>query len=294
MPEKLLVIGAGDVAQRLLAQARGLYQSYAMVRDRTRIALLASLGATAFVADLDQPASLDAIPDSAGLVLHAAPPPPVGVLDPRTGNLLAALETRPMLPRRIVYISTSGVYGNCNGALIDEMRPVAPDSDRGRRRCDAEHRLEQWCERHGVVLVILRAPGIYAADRMPVERIRKGLPVLVPEDDVFTNHIHAEDLAGICARALEPDAPGGVYNASDNTIMRMADWMDAVADHAGLAHPPRIGRSEAVERITPAMLSFMNESRRLNNDKVRRVLGYRFRYLTVQDGLRAAGTVRNG
>jgi nucleoside-diphosphate-sugar epimerase len=185
----------------------------------------------------------------------------------------------------MVYIGTSGVYGDCGGAVVDEDRPLNPQSARARRRADAESRLALWCSRHGIALVILRAPGIYASDRLPLSRLRAGTPVLRAEDDVFTNHIHADDLAACCAVALHEDAPAGIYNASDDTQMRMGEWFDLLADHAGLPRPPRIARAQAPGRIPAELLSFMRESRRLDNTRLKQTLGVRLRYPTVHRGI---------
>jgi nucleoside-diphosphate-sugar epimerase len=190
-----------------------------------------------------------------------------------------------MLPRRIVYLSTSGVYGDCGGERVDESRPVAPQSDRARRRADAEAVLGEWGAARGVAIVVLRVPGIYAADRLPLERLRKTTPVLRAEDDVYTNHIHADDLAAVCVRALERDAPAGTYNASDDTELRMGDWFDLVADRYGLVRPPRVARADAERLIPPALLSFMRESRRLVNRRLKDVLGLKLRYPTVFEGV---------
>jgi nucleoside-diphosphate-sugar epimerase len=162
---------------------------------------------------------------------------------------------------------------------------VRPQTDRARRRVDAEHQLALWCSEHGVALVILRVPGIYAADRLPLERLRAGTPVLREEDDVYTNHVHAEDLASIVVRALEDAAPGGTYNASDDSEIRMGDWFDLVAQRAGLPRPPRIARAEATGRISPELLSFMSESRRLANRRMKENLGVRLRFPTVFEGV---------
>jgi nucleoside-diphosphate-sugar epimerase len=151
---------------------------------------------------------------------------------------------------------------------------------------DAESQLAQWCTAHGAKLVILRAPGIYAADRLPLERLRAGGAVLRAQDDVYTNHIHADDLAAIARRALEEDAPEGVYNACDDTRLRMADWLDLVADRTGLPRPPRVARDALAE-----VNDFMSESRRLDNTRMKRVLGIRLRYSTVHEGLAHANAV---
>jgi nucleoside-diphosphate-sugar epimerase len=190
-----------------------------------------------------------------------------------------------MLPRRFVYISTSGVYGDCAGARVDETRPPRPQIDRARRRLDAETALSEWGARNGIDVVILRVPGIYASDRLPTDRIARGTPALRAEDDVYTNHIHADDLAVILVAALESPRASGVYNASDDSAIKMGDWFDVVADHVGLARPPRISRAEASQRMPAELLSFMSESRRLSNERMKAELGVRLRYPTVAEGL---------
>ena len=274
--KRLLIAGYGDIARR----AAPLLSTRFVLRVASRSNGL----------DLDRPESLASL-EPAYALLHCAPPPQTGAGDARTANLLATLERKRILPTRFVYISTSGVYGDCGGALVDESRAVNPQSERAQRRVHAEEQLALWCARHGVALVVLRAPGIYAADRLPLERLRAGTPTLRAQDDVYTNHIHADDLAGICARALEDDAPAGIYNASDDTQLKMGEWFDLVADRAGLPRPPRVARSEATGRIPAGMLSFMNESRQLDNRRLKRVLGVRLRYPTVFEGLAHEHTV---
>jgi nucleoside-diphosphate-sugar epimerase len=190
-----------------------------------------------------------------------------------------------MLPRRFVYISTSGVYGDCGGARVDESRPVNPHTARAARRVDAERAVGEWGGAAGVKTTILRVPGIYAADRLPIERLARRAPVLRAEDDVYTNHIHADDLAAICVRALDADSPPGIYNAADDSELKMGEWFDLVADRCGLARPPRVARTEAERVIPPALLSFMSESRRLVNRRMKEALGIRLRYPTVFDGV---------
>lgn len=267
--KKLLIAGYGDIARRAAPQLEARYAVQALSRHHG--------------IDLDRPETLSGL--AADAVLHCAPPPATGSADPRTRNLLAALAKARILPARVVYVSTSGVYGDCSGARVDEARAVQPQTDRARRRVDAERQLALWCSARGATLVILRAPGIYAADRLPLERLRRGTPVLRAEDDVYTNHIHAEDLAAIAARALEDSAPGGTYNASDDSEIHMGDWLDLVAERAGLPRPPRIARSDAPGRISPELLSFMSESRRLVNRRMKEDLGVQLRYRTVFEGV---------
>jgi nucleoside-diphosphate-sugar epimerase len=287
--ERLLIVGAGDIARRALPALVARYATTALVRGDP--AALAGRGARVVAGDLDRPETLAPL-DAAEVVLHAAPPNEHGPHDERTRNLVAALAGARMLPRRVVYLSTSGVYGDCGGAWVDELRPVHPQTDRARRRVDAEQVLADWGRGAGVEIVVLRVPGIYAAERLPLERLRKGTPVLRAEDDVYTSHVHADDLAAICARALEVAATAGVYNAADDTELKMGDWFDLVADRCGLARPPRVAREAAEVAIPPALLSFMRESRRLVNRRLKETLGVRLRYPTVFDGVpRAAAAL---
>jgi nucleoside-diphosphate-sugar epimerase len=186
-----------------------------------------------------------------------------------------------------VYISTSGVYGDCGGEWVDETRPVNPQTPRAARRVDAERQLLAWGERHNSAVVVLRAPGIYAAGRLPVDRLVQGTPVLADQDDVYTNHIHADDLAAVALAALDPAAPAGIYNASDDTQMKMGEYFDLVAARLGLPRPPRVTRAEAAQSIPAAMLSFMGESRRLDNRKIKERLGVKLAYPTVYEGVPA-------
>ena len=280
--ERLLIVGVGDVARRALPALVARYDTLAMVRA---VGSAAPTGVRLAIGDLDHPETLAPFAGAAELVLHRAPPDETGAGDARTRNLITALSGAPMLPRRLVYISTSGVYGDCGGARVDESRAVNPGTPRAARRVDAERAVTEWGAAAGVQTTILRVPGIYAADRLPVERVKRGTPVLRAEDDVYTNHVHADDLATICVRALEPDAPPGIYNVADDSELKMGEWFDLVADRFGLARPPRVSRAEAARVIAPMLLSFMSESRRLVNRRLKEALGIRLRYPTVFEGV---------
>lgn len=281
----MLIVGCGDVVRRALPCLNRRWQITALVRHYD--AGLRSLGVRQIVGDLDQPASLRRLAGLAEAVLHSAPPPAEGNDDPRTRRLLATLARARSLPRRLVYISTSGIYGDCHGAWVTETRTPRPASARARRRVAAETWLRA-AGRRGINVSILRVPGIYAADRLPLERIRRGDPVLLREEDSFTNHIHAEDLAAACCAALEQGRPNRAYNISDDSDIRMADWFDKLADAFGLPRPPRVSRAEAQTLLSPLLLSFMNESRRLDNTRMKRELKLKLRYPTVADGIAAA------
>ncbi len=284
--ENLLIIGCGDVARRALPELQRRYRVTALVRSLDPV--LDSAGVGQIAGDLDDAASLAPLLGRAERIAHLAPPSAGGTLDTRMRSLLAALAPRgrgAMLPRRFVYLSTSGVYGDCAGEWVDETRPPNPQTERAMRRLDAERALGDWGERNQVEIAILRVPGIYASDRLPLERLARGTPVLRPEEDVYTNHIHADDLAGILVAALESARVGDVYNASDDGPMKMGEFFDLVADRSGLARPPRISREEAARLVPPELLSFMSESRRLSNRRMKAELGVRLRYSTARDGV---------
>jgi len=287
--KRLLIIGCGDVARRALPALRARYPNiFALARSGSSARMLRSMGVTPISGDLDDPRSLRLLAGVPDVVLHSAPPPGTGEVDTRTRHLIAALARAENLPQRLVYLSTSGVYGDCGGERVPETRPLRPENPRALRRADAEYRLRAWARRSRVAVSILRVPGIYAADRLPLDRLRKGTPAICAEQDSFSNHIHADDLALIVVRALVAARPCRVYNTSDDSAMRMGDYFDLVADRFGLPRPHRISRDRAEAEIAPPLLSFMRESRRLSNERLKRELRVRFRYPVVADGVAAA------
>lgn len=269
----------------------------ALTSSPSRVAGLRALGARPIVGNLDDAPSLRRFAGLATRVLHLAPPPGEGAggnawwLDPRTVALARALRLRS-LPVSLVYASTSGVYGDCQGALVPETRAVAPGTPRAQRRVNAETAVRHL-GRAGVRASVLRIPGIYAPDReggTPEARLRRGTPVLVAEDDVFTNHIHADDLARACVLALHRGRPQRSVNVCDDSALRMGDHYDRVADLCGLARPPRLSREQAQAVFSAMQWSFMNESRRIGNHRLKQELGLALRYPGVEDALRDAAS----
>lgn len=283
----LLIVGCGDVGLRVLRLVASRWRVLALTSSPHRVPELRAAGATPLLGNLDDPRTLARLAGLADAVLHLAPPPHVGERDARTAGLIRTLALRSG-PRAFVYASTTGVYGDCQGAWIDETRTLAPATARGRRRADAEARL-RWAGRaFGWRTSLLRVPGIYALDREggdPRERVRRGAPVLRAEDDVYTNHIHADDLARACVAALHRGRPQRAYNVSDCSVVKMGDHFDAVADRFGLPRPRRISRAEAAQEMSPMQLSFLSESRRLMNRRLLHELRLTLRYPTVADGL---------
>jgi len=271
--------------RRVLPQLVCRWRVFALVRAWDPE--LRRLGVVQILGDLDDAASLRRLAGLAHAVLHSAPPAEGDAGDRRTRRLLAVLR-RGSLLRRLVYISTSGVYGDCLGSRVFETRRLAPATARARRRAAAERTLRRFSARSVCAASVLRAPGIYASDRMPLERLRRGLPVLSGDEDIYTNHIHAEDLGRACIAALNHARAGRAYNACDDTELRMGEWFDSLADAFGLARPPRVSRAEAGKVLSAVQLSFMGESRRLDNTRLKRELRLRLRYPTVRDGINAA------
>jgi len=282
---RVLIIGCGDIALRVVPYLSDRCRIYALTHSPERAPLLRARGVVPIEGDLDDAASLEGLAGIAHDVLHCAPPPNCGTRDTRTSHLIAALAKAKSLPQQLVYISTSGVYGNCDGELVDETRPLSPQTERARRRVDAERQLRAWGRRGRVRVCVLRAPGIYSAERLPLARLRSGTPALAAADDAYTNHVHADDLACMALAALRFGHAGRMYNASDDSRLKMGDYFDLVADRYGLPRPQRISRADAGARIAPDLLSFMSESRRLSNRRIKRELRFKLRYPTVRDGI---------
>lgn len=282
---RLLILGCGDVGMRLLPLLRDRFRIFAVTTQVSRQEELRAAGAIPIIASLDEPATLARLARLSRYIVHLAPPQSDGSIDRRTRNLTAILPDHATL----VYVSTSGVYGDCGGEWITETQPVRPRNLRARRRVDAEQVLRSWARRAKARLGILRVPGIYADDRLPIERLQKGLPALLEAEDVYTNHIHADDLARIIALALFRAQSCRVYHAVDDTDLKMGAYFDTVADALALPRPPRLPRAELERAVSPMMLSFMSESRRLSNQRIKAELGVRLRYAKVADALAALG-----
>jgi len=290
---RVLIVGCGDIGMRILPLLRGqlsataqfpqaaMWRVLALTSQPSRCEELRAAGAVPLLADLDLPHTLARLAGLASLIIYLAPPPSGGVIDTRSRHLAAILTQRC----RMVYVSTTGVYGDCGGIEISETRTVQPHNQRAIRRVDAEQVWRGWAQRTGSCLSILRVPGIYAASRLPLERLGRGTPALLPEQDVFTSHIHANDLARLVVKTLLHGSPNRIYHAVDDSRLLMGDYFDLVADRFDLPKPPRLPRAELLEQVSPMMWSFMSESRRLTNQRIRQELGFRFLYPHVADGL---------
>ncbi|WP_341906856.1 NAD-dependent epimerase/dehydratase family protein [Polaromonas sp. YR568] len=288
--QRVLIVGCGDVGLRVARQLPARVRVLALTSSPDRVSALRTAGLVPLQGNLDEVAGLRRLAGLATRVVHLAPPPnhePDWKTDPRTLALMRALRLRG-LPRSLVYGSTSGVYGDCGGEQVTEVRAVNPHTPRAWRRVDAEGQVRLLGRATGTPVHILRIPGIYAPDReggTPRGRLLKGTPVLRTEDDVYTNHIHADDLARACIAALWRGKPQRITHASDDTRLLMGDYFDLAADLYGLPRPPRVARDSAQEALPLMLLSFMSESRQLDNTRLKRELRLALRYPTVAQGL---------
>lgn len=280
---RLLIIGCGDVGQRMLPILVKSHKVFVLTSQTEKLPLFRQAGAHPLFGNLDDQSTLHRLSQIADTVIHLAPPNPNGRTDLRTKALIQALSKGRRV-KRFIYISTTGVYGDCGGQLISETQAVQPQNLRAVRRVDAERQLRAWAVQQGISVVILRVPGIYAGNRLPVERLQKGTPALLGSEDVFTNHIHADDLARLTILSMYRASSQRVINACDNSDLKMADYFDLVADKMNLPKPPRVDKETLKTMVSPQLLSFMQESRRISNARLQEI-GFQFLYPTVQDFL---------
>jgi len=286
--QAITIIGCGDIGRRVAA----LYQHEGatpagMVHSKVSAQALSALDIAPIQADLDDLDTLNGITYRDNQVFYFAPPPQTGAKDLRMANWLANIEANN-LPKKVVLISTTAVYGDSRGEWISEQSPLAPGTDRGLRRLDAEKQLAQWANSHEVSFVILRVPGIYGPRRLPRERLEKALPVLNEAECGFTNRIHSDDLAMICVAAAKQAKNGEIFNVSDGHPGTMTEWFNQVADFLELPRPPQVSMQEAEHVMTAGMLSYLKESRRIDNTKMLKELNIKLKYETIKKGIRAS------
>ena len=281
----VLIIGCGDIGERVAVLERSAGRHVmGLVRAEESARRLRSASIRPIMADLDKPESLHGLPLSDALIYYFAPPPGKGITDPRMETFVSMLDASEP-PTRVVLISTTGVYGDCRGEWVTENRPPNPQADRAKRRLAAENTLRRWGKKSSVTIVILRVPGIYGRGYMPEERLRAGEPVLLEEESPFSNRIHADDLARICVIAGHHDNPGVIYNVSDGHPTTMTDFFYRVADALGIPHPPAITLAQARQRLGEGMLSYLAESKRIDNRRMREELGVELMYPELSAGL---------
>ena len=265
---RILIVGCGDIGLRVAKQLCRNYRVFALTSQQSRFSELRGLGITPILGDLDKPETLWRLSGLAETVIHLAPPQNIGHRDSRTRNLTRILAQGPASLSRLIYVSTTGVYGDHKGGRVSEITPVNPQSERAKRRVDAERVLRLWGPAHGVAVTILRVPGIYAANRLPVERLQARTPALISDEDAYSNHIQSDDLARLVCAAVYHGKPQRVINACDGGETKMGDYFDEVADAFGLERPARMPAAELQKIVSPMLWSFMRESRRVTNTRL--------------------------
>lgn len=283
------IVGCGDIGQRiaaLLQQKKHQLPVFGLARSEARARVLEDQGISVISGDLAVVDSLKQLPTAAATIFYLAPPPVEGDTDPLIGHFLQAVS-QDALPAKIVLVSTTAVYGDCGGAWINEEQAVHPETARGRRRLDAEQALSHWCAQHGVDWIILRVGGIYGPGRWPLARLQQGLPILCEKESPYTNRIHQDDLAQICVRAADAHVTEQIYNVADGRPGTMSGYFKAIAEHFGIAQPREVSLAEARQVMSAGMLSYLRESRRLDNRKLLDELQVTLIYPDLQAGLAA-------
>jgi nucleoside-diphosphate-sugar epimerase len=280
-------VGCGYVGRRLAPRLAERFEVSALVRSQASVAALAADNIRATTLDLDRVPAGASIPErlDQAAIVYLTPPPPRGESELRLDRFLQ-LATVP--PRAFLYMSTTGVYGDTGGALVDEARPVRPRTDRARRRVSAEEMTRVWCSERRVRRIVLRVPGIYGPGRLPLERLRRREPVVRRSEAGVSNRIHVDDLVETCVAAIENPEARGVYNVTDGASITATEFFEAVARIAGLPSPPQVSMEEAQLTFSAERLSFINESRRISNERMLKNLGVRLRYADVNEGIRAS------
>ena len=286
--KNIWIIGCGDIGRRVAKRIADLYQNRdyrtsALVQTEKSARLCEKLGITPIIYNLDNHQPFDKKSFKEAEIYYFAPPPKTGVSDDRLHNFLNQLE---QAPRKVVLISTTGVYGDCQGEWVDESRSINPQTDRAKRRVAAEQTLENWAASHDKPYIILRVPGIYALDRLPLDRLRKKLPVVQASEAAYTNRIHADDLAQICIEAMNSDLSAEVFNTTDGDPGTMVDYFNQIADYSGLERPQQISLEEAKKSLSAGMLSYAQESRRIGNSKLLKLLGIKLKHPTLASTLK--------
>ena len=282
---RLLLVGCGDIALRLVDKVKERYKIFGLSRSVDKLSIIRDRGLIPILGDLDDINSLNKISGISNEIVYLAPPSPQNNLDKRTSNLLRALNSTGILPQRLIYISTSGVYGDAQGRVVSEVSRVRPQSLRARRRLNGENLVRSFGKTTGVAVSILRVSGIYSKDRLPISRLQQGTPMIRTEEDSYTNHIHVKDLVATIIACLRKGRPGRCYNVSDNSRLKIGDYFDLVANSLGVQKPRRVTYEEGCVVIPSSVFSFIKESRILDNHRLMTELLSELQFPTVNDGV---------
>ena len=287
---KSVVFGCGDIGRRtvkwLLSSGVDAENVYAYVNTSKSAELCARMKVIALTVDLDKTIRDVSLCHEADLY-YTVPPQKSGDLDQRSRALLENWQDNKITPKKVVLISTTGVYGDCDGQWVDESTPINPHSARAKRRCDSEEVWLKWGRSNKVPVIVLRVPGIYSFSRLPRQRLIKRTPVVNPQECGFTNRIHADDLAQVCVKAMELGVGGEVFNVTDGTPGKISEYLQAAAHVLGMEPLPQISMREAHKVLSAGMLSYLGESRKISNKKMLEDLDVVLNFPDMLQGIKA-------
>jgi len=285
MPSSLLIAGYGYIAAKVNAVLAAKHFDSPVYGVSRRIKNIHP--AQSICMDLDQPLSgaYPFNPSGPLQLLYLLAPPPQGTLDTRSKYLLSLFEQHDQNLSHIILLSTTGVYGDCGGRWIDEQEPLKAQADRAKRRQDAEQQFERFCHSRNIPLTVFRVAGFYARDKLPLQRIREAKPIVMAAQSPFTNRIHADDLAQLLYLAIVKQHPG-IFNCCDSAPGTMHEYFTKLAELFELPPPPEISLEDASRELSPGMLSYMQESRRIKNSKILKTFDYNLMYPSLDTFIR--------
>ena len=291
--QKVFIAGCGYIGRRIA-------QSYmesgvgvtCMVRSQELASGLETDGFNAIIFSLDDPEAIPTLSLSDTVLFYLVPPPGGGITDSRARNFIAHISETEK-PTKIVYMSATSVYKSVSGDIVTEESPTSPDSAMGKRRLDAEAAFLEYGAAQNVPIIILRVSGIYGPGRLPLMQISQRQPLLNENESGPSNRIHADDLAMVSIAAAKNAVGGDIFNISDGHPSSMTSYFNACADALGLPRQPQVTLGEARLVMSPLMLSYVSQTRVVDNRKMLERLKVKLRYETLTEGLAASVTAAN-
>jgi len=283
-----MIFGCGDVGRRIAKHLMQTRQSSKRVGGYVNTVnsrkLARSVGVECTLVDLDS-AEFDVQACDKTELYYTVAPQKYGIQDQRSRRIIDEFTSTNIRPTKVVIISTTGVYGDCEGEWVSEQSPTRPQTERGQRRLDSERVWLAWGREQNVDVVVLRVPGIYAYSRLPRERLKRKIPVVRASECGFTNRIHADDLARICIAAMQRASAGDIYNVTDGNPGKICEYLQAAAKVLGYDPLPEISMQQAQSELSTGMLSYLSESRKISNQKLLDELGIELLYPDFNKGI---------
>jgi len=285
MQSSNIIIGCGDLGKRIAKQLINRHEAVlATSHQESSQKILHNFGIQTISADLDTANSLSNINFQHANVYYLLPPPSDGISDTRMSNFITTISHN-LAPRRIVYISTTGVYGDAQGEWITEKQPANPQTNRGKRRLDAEQQLISFCAQSSCEYNILRVSGIYCLNKLPLERLKAGVKALDLTIAPSSNRIHAKDLTTICLHTMRGNSCNQIFNAADGKPSSITDYFIKVANTFNLPQPQQISWQDAQTEVSSAMLSYLAESKKISIEKIKETFNFEPQYPDLETGL---------